>query len=88
VADILKRSNDDWRPYNSQNHNGEGQTILYTDGHAEFKKRPIEGVQNDNIYTAMLSYNNQADSLIGQVAGTPGPGDLAPLVQTDSYIVP
>jgi prepilin-type N-terminal cleavage/methylation domain-containing protein len=87
IADILKRSNDDWRPYNSQNHNGEGQTILYTDGHAEFKRRPIEGVQNDNIYTAMSTFNNQVDSLIGVVA-QPGPADVVPLTQTDSYIVP
>jgi len=88
VQDILKKSNDDWRPYNSQNHNGEGQTVLFIDGHAEFAKRPIVGVSNDNIYTAMSTFNNQVDSLIGYNIPAGNADTVVPLVNTDSFIVP
>ncbi len=47
----------DWREFNSPNHggtnNGEGQNCLYADGHAAFKRTPIIGIDNDNIYTVM-----------------------------------
>lgn len=89
VQDILRKSNDDWRPYNSQNHNGEGQTVLFIDGHAEFARRPIVGVSNDNIYTAMTSYTDQVQSLIGYNIPNPGTTDtVVPLTNTDSFIVP
>jgi prepilin-type processing-associated H-X9-DG protein len=85
-TDILKQSNEDWRPYNSVNHNQEGQNILFVDGHADFERKPIAGVHNDNIYTAMNDYEAQDESMVGVVAG---PGDnYAPLTQTDSYLIP
>lgn len=84
---IIKFSNEEWRPYNSGNHNQEGQNILYVDGHADFKRKPIAGVQRDNIFTAMDDYVDQRNSLVGVVA--PQSGDqYAPLTQTDSYLVP
>lgn len=49
--DFFKADNDRWRPYNSRNHNGEGQNVLYVDDHVEFQKRPIAGINNDNIFT-------------------------------------
>jgi prepilin-type processing-associated H-X9-DG protein len=46
-----------WRVFNSPNHGGtatgEGQNILFIDGHAEFATRPCVGVDRDNIYTRM-----------------------------------
>lgn len=91
ATDILKKSNDDWRPYNSQNHNGEGEQVLYADSHADFAKRPITGVNNDNIYTAAgpgaTAYANQAYYLIGQPFT--GTSDMfSPIVNTDSFILP
>ena len=84
---IIKKSNEDWRNYNSINHNGEGQTILYVDGHAAFEKKPIEGINKDNIYTANDgNYQQQLNSLLG-VVGTAS-DKYAPLTQTDSYLVP
>jgi len=87
--EIIKISNEEWRYYNSFNHNQEGQSVLYIDSHVDFQRKPIAGVHNDNIYTAMNEgdgYTNQRKSLIGQ------PGDestaICPLVQTDSYLVP
>ncbi len=52
----------EWKTYNSGNHGGrgtgEGQNVLYADGHASFEKTPIVGVDQDNIYTHMQSLQN------------------------------
>ncbi len=37
---------------NSNNHNQDGQNVLYADGHAEFQQTCLCGNNNDNIYTA------------------------------------
>ena len=46
----------DWVAYNSPNHGGkgqgEGQNCLFADGHATFERKPVAGIDNDNIYTA------------------------------------
>jgi prepilin-type N-terminal cleavage/methylation domain-containing protein len=74
-----------WRPYNSQNHNGEGQQILYMDGHADFQRKPISGINNDNIYTAANGYD--VLNYINGVAN--GNNDtFAPQSNTDSFMVP
>ncbi|MDB5319272.1 MAG: putative major pilin subunit [Phycisphaerales bacterium] len=36
---------------NSRNHQGQGQNVLYGDGHAEFQQNPFCGSKRDNIYT-------------------------------------
>jgi prepilin-type processing-associated H-X9-DG protein len=36
---------------NSPNHGGDGQNVLYGDGHVEFQGSPYVGVARDNIYT-------------------------------------
>lgn len=64
-SDILKIDNDRWRPYNSRNHNGEGQNVLFVDGHVDFNKKPIVGVNNDNIYT----WSNTDWSLLNSLLG-------------------
>lgn len=47
----------EWRAFNSANHggrdNGEGQNLLFADGHASFNKLPIVGIDHDNIYTVI-----------------------------------
>ena len=48
---FFAKNNDDWNNYNSGNHTGEGQSVLFVDGHVEFVRKPIVGVNNDNIYT-------------------------------------
>ena len=86
ASDIIKLSNEEWRPYNSVNHNLEGQNILFIDGHVSFERKPIAGVHRDNIYTAINDYVNQSNSLVG-VVGDEG-NKYVPLVQSDSYLVP
>lgn len=85
ATNVIKYSNEEWRSYNSGNHNTEGQNILFVDGHVDFERKPIAGIHHDNIFTAVNGngYTEQIDSLIGTV------GDkFAPLTQTDSYLIP
>jgi prepilin-type N-terminal cleavage/methylation domain-containing protein/prepilin-type processing-associated H-X9-DG protein len=37
---------------NSPNHQGQGENVLYGDGHAEFQQNPFCGTKRDCIYTA------------------------------------
>lgn len=43
-----------WRAFNSPNHKGEGQNVLFADGHVTFSRTPTVGIDYDNIYTASL----------------------------------
>ncbi len=88
-ADILAKSAEMWRPYNSQNHGGEGQNVGFIDNHVEFTNRPLIGINNDNIFTASDDYTNPVRYMLGIAAGVSSVSTaLAPLVNTDSYIVP
>ena len=58
-----------WRKYNSRNHggqdNGEGQNVLFADGHASFERLPAVGIDSDNIYTLMApNFNIQGHNRI------------------------
>ena len=76
-----------WRPYNSRNHAmGDGQYVLFVDGHVDFMKRPIVGVHYDNIYTLQNSFTDPQAVLIGVVPGADQA--FGPLTNTDSFIVP
>lgn len=75
----------DWRSWNSPNHRGEGQVVLYADAHAEFHFKPIAGAANDNIYTR---WSNAAGDEVARTHGTPPTGSEAPFSDTDSLIYP
>ncbi len=97
-----------WMRLNSGNHGGsgagEGQNILFADGHAEFQMRPIVGVDFDNIYTNMQmgQENGNIDMPILRIIGNnprqgmpvqdPWPGQQAfgpnRFSSTDSLIYP
>jgi hypothetical protein len=83
--DALDRKENAWRPYNSRNHKREGQNVLYEDSHVAFEKRPIVGVNNDNIYTLQADLT-LAGGWIGLVPKREQP--LGPLTNTDSFVVP
>ncbi len=36
---------------NSHNHQGDGQNVLYVDGHVDFKTTPLCGMKDENIFT-------------------------------------
>ena len=83
--DMLRIPNDRWRPYNSRNHNSEGQEVLYVDGHVEFSQKAVVGVNSDNIYTIQTGYEFE-DSFQGE---KPTEADkLGPWTNTDSVIIP
>ena len=67
-------SPNDWRQFNSGNHGGrgagEGQNVLFQDGHASFERTPIVGVDQDNIYTVMTNNASRSGRQIGR-----GPND-------------
>lgn len=69
------------RAGNSLNHSGDGQNVLYGDGHIEFQNSPLCGSHRDNIYTygdsGVDPDTNVARSTGGiGVMGSPvGPGD-------------
>jgi len=79
-----KSSRKDMADGNSNNHNGDGQNVLYADGHVEFQNTPFCGMQRgttttngwrDNVFTA-----NAKDS------GHTGNG--APVDNLDSILLP
>jgi len=82
--EILKLSNDRWRAYNSRNHNGEGQNVLYVDSHVEFTKKPIVGINYDNIYTSQ----DKNFTLEGAMKGNKPKDRFGPLTNTDSLLIP
>jgi len=57
---------------NSNNHDRDGQNVLYGDGHVEFQNNPFVGVARDNIYTRVTG-----NSLLG-----------SPLDANDSQLLP
>jgi prepilin-type N-terminal cleavage/methylation domain-containing protein len=80
---VLKLPTDRWRPYNSRNHNAEGQDVLYVDGHVDFQKRAACGVNNDNIYTMQTGY-----TFLDSVEGDKPQNQRGPWSNTDTLIIP
>ncbi len=48
VASVANNAN---QPYNSVNHQGDGQNVVYGDNHVDFDRNPFVGQNGDNIYT-------------------------------------
>jgi hypothetical protein len=85
----IASSEDDWSPWNSPNHGGEGQNVLFGDSHVEFVFTPIRGVKNDNIYTRWSDASGGSDANPGpRTHGTPPTGIETPWSDTDSFIYP
>ena len=79
----------DWKPYNSANHggssNGEGQNVLFADGHASFAKTPLAGIDSDNIYT-LIDGNAWTAQRYGLIHGiTPHGINPAPYPGQDAF---
>ncbi len=79
----------DWRPWNSPNHGGEGQHVLFSWGNVSWCRVPVAGVGGDNIYTRW----SQADGGLGgntrpRMQGTPPTRNETPWSDTDTLIYP
>lgn len=80
---VRARPVEDWRPFNSPNHGGEGQNVLFADAHVEFVSTPTVGVNNDNIYTWA-----DGDSLLAHLLGAWPTNNKGPRSATDNLILP
>lgn len=58
------------RKGNSMNHRGQGQNVLYGDGHVEFQQTPFCGQKMDNIYTVSGS-DDGSKTTSETISGTP-----------------
>jgi len=69
---------------NSNNHNKDGQNVLYGDGHVEFQASPFVGTNADNIYTrGGPNFNNSSYGPQQNLVDSPeGVGDSV-LLPTD-----
>ena len=77
----------DMRLANSNNHDKDGQNILYGDGHVAWESNPFVATNRDNIYTRVT------DSTLVQPAGTQFSGGAAvtfgsPYDANDSFLIP
>ena len=85
----LTSSDRDWRPWNSPNHGGEGQNVLYVDGNVQWMPTPLAGVLQDNIYTRWSDdTGGGTQSPNVRVQGTPPTSNETPFSDTDSLIYP
>jgi len=71
---------------NSNNHDGDGQNILFGDGHVEFLQNPFVGVQRDNIFTRRDATNagNSDQTWQNSLKGSFDANDSV-LLPTDSF---
>ena len=70
------------RYVNSRNHKGEGQNVLYGDGHVQFERSAYVGIDNDNIYTAL------PEDYEGKAGSTPGVLSVRPGSKLDTVLIP
>jgi len=68
----------DMKQGNSNNHDEDGQNVLYGDGHVNFEQNPFVGVQRDNIFTTKS----------GSTAFTGGSVVATPFDANDSILLP
>jgi len=59
------------RKANSGNHRGDGQNVLFGDGHVEFVQTPFVGSRRDNIYTVSGSTDGSVTTST-TIVGSPG----------------
>ncbi len=67
---------------NSTNHTGEGQNVLYGDGHVAWSDSSYVGIDEDNIYTAISS------GFTGKAGDIPGILSVRPWNENDTVLIP
>ena len=79
----------DQRSANSNNHQKDGQNVLYADGHVDFSASCWAGAQNDNIYTARTASTlATADNANVTLVTTQGSTVMVPYDSVDTVLWP
>jgi len=72
------QAGNDVGPGNSPNHGGEGQNVLFIDGHVEFKTTRNVGLDNDDIFLnadqRVAAGRGPRDTVLGRSDAVPYPG--------------
>jgi prepilin-type N-terminal cleavage/methylation domain-containing protein/prepilin-type processing-associated H-X9-DG protein len=76
----------DMQTANSPNHQGQGENVLYGDGHAEFQANPFCGQLKDCIYTRSGSTNGSVTN--SKAVPTNGNANTIPSWAGDSVLLP
>ena len=88
---IRKASAKDRMRINSPNHGGDGQNVLYQDGHVDWCNTPCCGIYDDNIYTVAIgpvtTLPDGRPDLTPRVVGSIPTENTVPYDQEDSVIV-
>jgi prepilin-type N-terminal cleavage/methylation domain-containing protein len=66
---------------NTNNHDRDGENVLYGDGHVEFQSNPFVGVQRDNIYTVAATTGDLTTS--GTLIGIPSTSNDSVMLPPD-----
>lgn len=76
-----------WRLGVGQFHNGEGQKVLFADGHSSYETQPNVGVKHDNIYTFWSAEENPTEQdRQGGTAPTSRSGENDAKHEDDSFL--
>ena len=74
----------DMKQANSNNHDGDGQNVLFGDGHVEFLQNPFVGVQRDNIFTRQTTNSQVSDTWANTLKGSFNANDSV-LLPSDEF---
>jgi len=69
---------------NAQTHQGDGQNVLFMDGHTNFEKNSACGVNDDNLYMRAVSATDRKKNPTPLVAGTDALDRTDSLLLTDN----
>jgi prepilin-type N-terminal cleavage/methylation domain-containing protein/prepilin-type processing-associated H-X9-DG protein len=81
-------SSKDMQLANSPNHQGQGENVLYGDGHAEFQQNPFCGSKRDCIYTASGTTDGKATTNKNPPNTKGGTATCLPTWNGDSVLLP
>ncbi len=82
-----KSTTNQWMRFNSPNHAGGGQNVMFTDGHVQFVQTASAGINDDNIYTR---WGTDGATVLDRLRGAPPThgGRETPMSDTDTFIYP
>jgi len=78
----------DMKQANTNNHDKDGQNILYGDGHVAWESNPFVGVNRDNIYTASSNSTGGQYSAVGSTGTEGGQLGYSAFDANDSVLLP